>query len=87
VVDDKSGMSHPFYMIKDRCIQYDTKSHKCKIYKDRAYSCATYPFSITLDKKLVRSKFCNGFGKGNRVDRKKMINYIYRWRKRAGMQV
>jgi Fe-S-cluster containining protein len=87
VVDDQSGMSHPFYMIKDKCVQYDTKKHKCKIYKIRAYSCATYPFSITPDGKLVRSKFCKGFGKGEKVNKKKMVDYIYKWRKRAGMQV
>ena len=85
VLDEVSGMSHPFYMIKDKCAQYDPKKHKCKIYKERAYSCATYPFSITPDGKLVRSKFCKGFGNGNLIDKKKMVRYIYKWRKQAGM--
>ena len=87
VMDKKTGMSHPFYMIKDKCAQYDTKTHKCKIYKMRAYSCATYPFSITPEGKLVRSKFCKGFGKGDIIDRRKMKRYIMKWRKRAGMTV
>jgi Fe-S-cluster containining protein len=87
VVDKKTGMSHPFFMINKKCPQYDSKTHKCKIYKDRAYSCATFPFSLTPDGKLVKSKFCKGFGKGDLVDKKKMIAYIYKWRKRAGMIV
>lgn len=87
VVDPETGMSHPFYMIKDKCIQYDTKTHKCKIYKVRAYSCATYPFSLTPKGNLVRSKFCKGFGSGGPVDRKKMVGYIKKRRKRAGMSV
>jgi len=87
VVDPETGMSHPFYMIKDKCVQYDPKSHKCKIYKIRAYSCATYPFSLTPEGKLVRSKFCKGFGSGDVVDKKKMVGYIKKWRKRAGMNI
>ncbi len=87
VVEPNTGMSHPFYMIKDKCVQYDPKTHKCKIYKERAYSCATYPFSLTPEGKLVRSKFCKGFGKGSIIDRRKMKRYIMKWRKRAGMIV
>lgn len=87
VVDKKSGMSHPFFTIKDKCVQYDPRSHKCNIYKERAYSCATYPFSLTPDGKLIRSKFCKGFKNGKVVDKKKMIKYIHTWRKRAGMSL
>lgn len=87
VMDEDSGMSHPLFSIKGHCIQYDKKDHKCKIYKNRAYSCATFPFSLTIDGKLVRSKFCKGFGKGDLVIKKKMIEYIMKWRKRAGMKV
>ncbi len=87
VVDPKSGMSHPLFTIKDKCVQYDPKTHKCKIYKIRAYSCATFPFALTPEGKLVRSKFCNGFGKGEVIDRNKMRAYIMKWRKRAGMIV
>jgi Fe-S-cluster containining protein len=85
VVDPNTGMSHPIYMIKSKCVQYDQKTHKCKIYKNRAYSCATFPFSLTPRGKLVRSKYCKGFGKGKLVDRKEMRQYIFKWRKRAGI--
>ena len=85
VVDPSTGMSHPIYMIKSKCAQYDPKTHTCKIYKERAYSCATFPFALTPSGKLVRSKYCNGFGTGEVVDRKKMKEYILKWRKRAGM--
>jgi Fe-S-cluster containining protein len=85
VMDKKTGMSHPFFTIKDKCYQYDPKTNKCKIYKERAYSCATYPFSLTPDGKLVRSKFCKGFGHGEAVDRKRMLLHIRKWRRRAGM--
>ncbi len=87
VLDENTGMSHPLFSIRGHCIQYDPKTHKCKIYKDRAYSCATFPFSLTPDDKLVRSKFCKGFGKGDIVNKKKMVAYIIKWRKRAGMEV
>ena len=87
VVDQGSGMSHPFYMIKKSCVQYDIKTRKCKIYSERAYTCATYPFALTPEGKLVRSKFCRGFGHGSNVDRPKMIKYIKKMRKRAGMKV
>lgn len=87
ILDEKTGMSHPFYMIKNRCVQYNPKKHGCKIYKKRAYSCATYPFALTPEGKLVRSKFCKGFGKGAKIDQRKMKRYIYKWRKRAGMMV
>ena len=66
-------------------VQYDPKTHKCRIYKKRAYSCATFPFSLTTEGKMVRSKFCKGFGKGELVDRKEMRGYIFKWRRRAGM--
>jgi len=87
VVDPKTGMSHPFYMIKNKCVQYDPKTRKCKIYKERTYSCATYPFAISPEGKLIRSKFCKGFDKGETVNVKKMIENIKKWRKRAGMRV
>ncbi len=87
IVDEETGMSHPLFSIKGHCLQFDTKTHKCKIYKDRAYSCATYPFSLTPEGKLVGSKFCKGFGTGDLVDKKKMKAYIIKWRKRAGMKV
>ncbi len=87
VVDPQTGMSHPLFTIKDKCPQYDPKSHKCKIYKERAYSCATFPFALTPEGKLVRSKFCRGFGKGKRIDPRKMVTYIKKWRKRAGMKI
>ena len=87
VVDKKTGMSHPLFTIKNKCVQYDPKSHKCKIYKERAYSCATFPFSLTPSGELVRSKFCKGFGNGDVVEAEKMIRYIHKWRKRAGMKV
>lgn len=87
VVDPNTGMSHPFFTIKDKCPQYDPKSHKCKIYKERAYSCATFPFAISPEGKLLRSKYCKGFGKGKKIDLKKLKNYILKWRKKAGMRV
>jgi Fe-S-cluster containining protein len=87
VADPKTGMSHPFYMITKKCAQYDRKSHKCKIYKIRAYSCATYPFALTPKGKLVRSKFCKGFGSGETVNPRKMKEYIIKRRKKAGMKV
>jgi Fe-S-cluster containining protein len=87
VVDKKSGMSHPFFSIKDKCAQYDSKSHKCKIYKERAYSCATFPFAISPEGKLIRSKFCKGFGSGPLVEKSKMRQDIFKWRKRAGMRI
>lgn len=87
VADPESGMSHPFYMIKDKCKQYDTKKHNCHIYKIRAYTCATYPFALTPEGKLVRSKFCKGFGKGENISPKKMKEYILKRRRKAGMKV
>jgi Fe-S-cluster containining protein len=87
VVDIETGLSHPLFSINGHCVQYNEKSHKCKIYKERAYSCATFPFSMTTDGKLVRSKFCKGFGKGDLVEKRKMIGHIYKWRKKAGMKI
>jgi len=87
IVDEKSGMSHPFFSIKNKCVQYDSQSHKCKIYKDRTYSCATFPFALTPKGKLVRSKFCKGFGSGEKVSKEKIRRNILKWRKRAGMMV
>ena len=87
VVDQKTGMSHPFFEIKEQCICYDPATKKCTIWRDRAYSCATFPFSLTPDGKLVRSKFCKGFGHGKKVDSEKMIKYIMKWRKKAGMLI
>jgi Fe-S-cluster containining protein len=87
VVDEKTGMSHPFFEIKNKCICYDPDTKKCTIWRDRAYSCATFPFSLTPDGDLVRSKFCKGFDHGKKVEKKKMIKYILKWRKKAGMSV
>lgn len=87
VVDKKTGMSHPFFEIKDQCICYDPTTKKCTIWRDRAYSCATFPFSITPDGDLVRSKFCKGFKHGKKVDPGKMVKYIKKWRRKAGMSL
>ncbi len=87
VVDKKTGMSHPFFEIGDQCICYDPETHKCKIYRDRAYSCATFPFAFTQEGELVRSKFCKGFGHGKQINPEKMKRYILKWRKKAGMSV
>ncbi len=86
VVDQKTGMSHPFFEIGDQCICYDPKDNICKIYRERAYSCATFPFAITHKGELVRSKFCNGFGHGNKINTEKMKKHIIKWRKKAGMR-
>jgi len=87
VVDKNTGMSHPFFEIKDQCICYDPKTKKCTIWRERAYSCAIFPFSITPEGELVRSKFCKGFGHGKKVDPDKMKKYIFKWRKKAGMLI
>jgi Fe-S-cluster containining protein len=87
VVDKITGMSHPFFEIQDQCICFDPDTKKCTIWRDRAYSCATFPFSLTPEGELVRSKFCKGFGHGKIVDPEKMVKYIMKWRKKAGMLI
>ena len=87
VLDEKTGMSHPLFEIKDACVCLNRKKNLCKIHSKWPYACATFPFGIDPKGKLIYSKWCKGIGEGGLVDRKKMRKKIMKERKRAGMQV
>ena len=86
VVDEETGMSHPVYTIEGHCEKYDPETRKCKIYRNRLYTCAAFPFIIDDNGELLHSKHCRGFGVGSVVDKKKMIKYLIKWRKKAGLE-
>jgi Fe-S-cluster containining protein len=86
VVNENTGMSHPVYSIKNRCEQHDAKTKKCKIYTNRLYSCAAFPFNLDEDGALIMSKHCKGIGHGDKIDMTKMKTYLRKWRKKAGMK-
>lgn len=86
VVEDKrSGMSHPLFEIKNACVCLDTKKNLCKIHSKWPYACATFPFGLDLEGRLVYSKWCKGIGKGPQVNTVKMLKKIMKERKKAGM--
>jgi Fe-S-cluster containining protein len=85
VVDEATGMSHPVMIIEGRCRALDPERRTCTIYRKRAYSCATFPFSLTPEGELRISRYCEGFGKGPVVDEGEMVKHILKWRRRAGM--
>lgn len=86
VTDKATGMSHPFFEIKDACTCLEEKNNKCRIHSKRPYTCATFPFALSPEGVLLYSKWCKGIGNGPNVNLEKMRKRIIRERKRAGMQ-
>jgi Fe-S-cluster containining protein len=86
VVDERSGMSHPLFEIKDACVCLNTKKNLCKIHSKRPYSCATFPFGFDTKGRLMYHKNCQGIGKGPKVDLNNMTKKIMKHRKKAGME-
>ncbi len=83
-VHPETGMDHPYFMIVDRC-PYLKGSATCSLHPGWFYTCATYPFLLTPEGKLLYHSQCRGIGYGDIVDPEKMKRRIMKERKKAGM--
>ncbi len=84
-VDPESGMDHPYFLIDGACPMLKREGMTCTIYPDWLYTCATYPFLLMPDGRLLFHTGCNGIGHGEVVNIKSMMTKIIMERKRAGM--
>jgi len=87
VKDDESGMSHPIMEIDGCCVAWDKETGLCKVWKERPYTCATFPFAFDTEWNVVRSLHCKGFGHGPEVEEEKVRRFLIKWRKKAGMPI
>jgi len=84
--DPGTGLDHPYFVIDEGCPLLREEGMICTIHPDWFYSCATYPFLMMPDGKLMYHTGCNGIGKGEPVDMNGMKKKILDERKKAGMK-
>jgi Fe-S-cluster containining protein len=72
--------------IKGKCVCLSDKN-LCTIRAKWPYTCAVYPFNLTMDGQLIHSVHCKGLGHGKVVDIKKWTKRVYKERRKAGMPV
>ncbi|MGA1822138.1 MAG: YkgJ family cysteine cluster protein [Thermoplasmatota archaeon] len=84
-VDEQTGLTHPFFRIDGRCALLDEETSLCRVYPDWFYTCATYPFLLLPDGRIMVHRQCRGFGHGPVVKRSEIEGKIIRERARAGM--
>lgn len=85
-VDPETGLDHPFFVIEGKCPMLEEEGAVCTIYPDWPYTCATYPFLLMPDGRLMYHTGCAGIGKGDVIDIDSMKENIMRERKKAGMR-
>ena len=86
-VDQGTGLTHPYFVIDGKCPALDDGTSLCTLYPDWPYTCATYPFLLMPDGRLLVHMECEGFGHGEVIDRNRMRERILRERRRAGMRI
>ena len=86
-VDPGTGLTHPYFVIVDKCPILKEEGAVCRLYPDWLYTCATYPFLLLQDGSIVTHTQCPGFDHGEIVDIEQMRIKIISERKRAGMIV
>lgn len=84
-VDPESGASHPYFLIEDQCPMLEEDTRSCSLHPDWPYTCATYPFLLMPDGRLLYHEGCRGFGNGARIDPENIREKILRQRRKAGM--
>jgi Fe-S-cluster containining protein len=85
--DPETGLDHPYFVISGACPKLNKDGMVCRLYPEWFYTCATYPFLLMPDGRLMYHTKCSGIGKGDFVDGKNMIEKIMKERRRAGMFV
>lgn len=83
--DPDSGLTHPFYIIDGKCPYLIENGMVCSLHPDWFYTCATYPFLLMPDGKLLCHRDCMGLGSGDNIDIEGMKEKIIGERKKAGM--
>lgn len=86
-VDQETGMTHPYFVINEKCPMLKEEGAVCTLYPDWPYTCATYPFLLMPDGTIRCHSKCAGFGHGDVVDAAEMRSKIIRERNRAGIIV
>lgn len=86
-VDQGTGLTHPYFVIKDKCPMLKEDGAVCTLYPDWPYTCATYPFLLMPDGTIQCHSKCAGFGHGDIVNAAEMRAKILRERKKAGIIV
>ena len=87
MVDPGTGLDHPYFRIKGACPMFREKGSICTLYPDWPYTCATYPFLLMPDGRLLYHRECPGIGRGPAIDEGEMRERILSEREKAGMIV
>ena len=86
-VDPESGLTHPYFVISQKCPMLKEKGAVCTLYPDWPYTCATYPFLLMPDGNIRCHTKCAGFGHGDIIDGDEIRSKIIRERNKAGIIV
>jgi Fe-S-cluster containining protein len=84
-VEEGTGRTHPYFVIEGACPLLDRDRSLCSVHPDWFYTCATWPFLLLPDGKLMVNRNCKGFGSGPCIDVGRMVDRVLRERSRAGM--
>ncbi|MFO8051144.1 MAG: YkgJ family cysteine cluster protein [Thermoplasmatota archaeon] len=84
-VDPDTGLSHPYFVIGNKCRLLDESTRSCRLYPDWFYTCATYPFLLMPDGTLRVHEKCSGIGHGDLMTLHDIREMILKERQRAKM--
>ncbi|MBN1390819.1 MAG: YkgJ family cysteine cluster protein [Candidatus Thermoplasmatota archaeon] len=86
-LDTRTGLTHPYFLIKEKCPALDAGTFLCTLFPDWPYTCATYPFLLAPGGELMVHTECQGIGQGPVLDIDEMKRKIISEREKAGMIV
>ncbi|MDG6225536.1 MAG: YkgJ family cysteine cluster protein [Candidatus Thermoplasmatota archaeon] len=84
-VDQRTGATHPYFVISGACPLFEAGEGLCSVHPDWFYTCATWPFLLMPDGTLMINVRCKGIGTGEVIRADAMRKRILRERERAGM--